>query len=144
MARHSVAGAFTYAFLIALVVCLAGFSAAVSAAPTAPVTQAEHDKAQLLERVERYWRARELNDIHTAFELEAAAWPRGWLTPMLAARMGLSIRDVSFELLEYSEDAAVFRLEGRVEVGAMGFVPQTSQDRWIRIDGEWFHDTPEP
>jgi hypothetical protein len=105
----------------------------------------EADTAALLERAERYWRARELNDIHTVFELEVAASTRGgWLTPMLMARMGMSIRDVELQLLEIADERATFEVKGMVEVGAMGFVPQTAQDRWIRVDGQWLHETAEP
>ena len=50
--------------------------------------QVQSDEEQLMERAEAYWQARELRDAHTVFELESAAEPRGWLTPLGATRIG--------------------------------------------------------
>lgn len=102
------------------------------------------DDDHVLEKVRTYWSAREINDLHTAYGMEAAALPGGWLTLALMQRIGLPVRDVSVELLEQGPEEARFRVRADVEIGVLGFVPQEVTERWIRIEGDWYRDTPRP
>ena len=99
----------------------------------------------LEERVQSYWTARSINDLHTLYNLESAAQPGGWLTPDQYQRIGgLPVRDVEVVDTKIDGDQAKVTLQGRVAVGSLGWVPQQITQQWIRIDDAWYHQTPAP
>lgn len=99
--------------------------------------------ATLEQRVREYWEARQINDIPTFYRLEAAALPGGGLTPDQYQRIvGLPVRDVKILQIKVEDGKAEVQIEGKVEVGALGWTPQTTTDSWILVDGQWYRQTP--
>lgn len=99
----------------------------------------------LEQRVQRYWLARSINDLPTIYNLESAAQPGGWLTPDQYPQIsGLSVRDVRIVETKVEGERALVKLEGKVEVGTLGWMPQPLTEEWILMDGEWYHQTPKP
>lgn len=99
----------------------------------------------LEERVQRYWTARSANDLQTVYNLESGSLPGGGLTPDQYRKLGgLPIRNV--EILETRVDGvqAEIKIKGQVAVGSMGWMPQTLRQKWVLINGEWYHQTPKP
>lgn len=99
----------------------------------------------LEQRVQRYWAARSANDLPTVYGLESAAQPDGWLTPDQYQQIsGLPIREVRIMETKVESERASVKLAGKVEVGALGWMPQPLTDEWVLIDGEWYHQTRKP
>lgn len=96
----------------------------------------------LEQRVQRYWAARAINDLYTVYHLESAALPGGWLTPDQYQRMvGLPVRDVKILETKIEGDQATIKLQGQIAVGALGWVSQPLDEKWLLINGEWYHQT---
>ncbi|MCC6134673.1 MAG: hypothetical protein IT491_04755 [Gammaproteobacteria bacterium] len=96
----------------------------------------------LEQRVRQYWEARQINDILTYYHLESATLPGGKLTPdKYRLAVGLPVRDVKIQNIKVEGDKAEVQLEGKVEVGALGWVPQPLTDVWVLVNGEWYHRT---
>jgi len=38
-------------------------------------------------------------------------------------------------------NAAIVKIEGRVTVGALGWMPQALDEKWVLINDEWYHQT---
>lgn len=99
----------------------------------------------LEQRVQRYWAARASNDIQTVYSLESAALPGGWLTPDQHRSLGgLPVRDVKILETRIEGDRAEVKIQGQVGVGSLGWMPQTLGSTWVLINGEWYHQTPNP
>jgi hypothetical protein len=98
----------------------------------------------LEQRVQRYWTARSINDVHTVYGLESAARPGGWLTPDKYQQLGgLPVRDIKIVKTQVEGDKAMVMLQGEVAVGTLGWMPQTLTENWVLIEGEWYHQTPQ-
>ena len=96
----------------------------------------------LEQRVQRYWTARAANDLQTVYGLESASLPGGWLTPDQYKRLGgLPVRDVKILETKIDGNAASVKIEGRVTVGALGWMPQALDEKWVLINDEWYHQT---
>ena len=96
----------------------------------------------LEQRVRQYWEARQINDILTYYHLESATLPGGKLTPdKYRLAVGLPVRDVKIQNIKVEGDKADVQLVGKVEVGALGWVPQPLTDVWVLVNGEWYHRT---
>lgn len=96
----------------------------------------------LEQRVQRYWAARAANDLQTVYGLESASLPGGWLTPDQYKRLGgLPVRDVKILETKIEGNAAIVKIEGRVAVGTLGWMPQTLDEKWVLINDEWYHQT---
>lgn len=99
----------------------------------------------LEQRVQRYWAARTANDLQTVYSLEAAALPGGWLTPDQYKRLGgLPVRDVKILETKIEGESAQVKVEGRVAVGSLGWMPQALDEQWVLVNGEWYHQTHKP
>lgn len=99
----------------------------------------------LEERVQRYWTARSINDLHTLYSLESAARPGGWLTPDKYKQLGgLPVREIKVMETKVEGDKAKVTLQGQVAVGTLGWMPQTLTEEWVLIEGEWYHQTRQP
>ena len=97
----------------------------------------------LEQRVREYWEARQINDIPTYYRLESAALPGGGLTPdKYRAIAGLPVREVKVLNIKVENDRAEVKIEGKIEVGALGWTPQTVTDTWVLVNGEWYRQTP--
>jgi hypothetical protein len=119
--------------LMALVMTLAVLSGVVVAGES------------LEERVQRYWTARSINDLHTLYSLESAARPGGWLTPDQYKQLGgLPVREVKVVETKVEGDKATVTLQGQVAVGTLGWMPQTLTEEWVLIEGEWYRQTRQP
>jgi len=98
----------------------------------------------LEQRVQRYWTARSINDVHTVYSLESAARPGGWLTPDKYQQLGgLPVREIKVVETKVEGDKATVTLQGQVAVGTLGWMPQTLTEEWVLIEGEWYHQTPQ-
>lgn len=99
-------------------------------------------EATLRERVERYWAARQVRDVRTLYELESAAQPGGWLKLENAmSLMGLPVRNVKLQEVRIEGERAVTKISGDVMIGTLGWTPQTLEDPWVLLDGQWYHET---
>lgn len=99
----------------------------------------------LEQRVQRYWAARSANDLQTVYSLESAALPGGGLTPEQYRKVGgLPVRNVEILETKIDGDRAEIKIQGQVAVGSMGWMPQTLRQKWVLINGEWYHQTPKP
>lgn len=102
----------------------------------------EELEAALRQRVERYWSARQARDVKTIYELESAAQPGGWLKLENAMSLqGLPVRKVKIEEIRIEGEKAATKISGEVNVGTFGWTPQTLQDSWVLLNGQWFHET---
>lgn len=102
----------------------------------------EELKAALQQRVERYWAARQARDVRTMYEMESAAQPGGWLKLENAMSLqGLPVRKVRVEAVNIEAGQGKARISGEVLIGTMGWVPQTLEQTWVLIDGQWYHET---
>lgn len=99
----------------------------------------------LEQRVQRYWLARSINDLPTSYNLESAAQPGGWLTPDQYQQIGgLPVRQVQMTETKVEGERALVKLEGKVEVGTLGWIPQSLTEEWVLMEGEWYRQTPKP
>ena len=125
--------------VVALVLIGGLFVAMDGYAAADPVVDA---KTALEQRATKYWVARQARDIRTQYDLESAALPGGWLTPdKMMALAGLPVKNVKIEEITIDGDHGKVRLGGNVLVGTLGWVPQTLEQTWVLIDGQWYHET---
>lgn len=117
-----------------------------TAAPAAgQAASPEELKTALQERVERYWAARQARDVRTLYELESAARPGGWLKLENAMSLqGLPVRKVKVEEVRIEGEKGVTRISADVMIGTIGWTPQTIEDPWVLLDGQWYHETYRP
>jgi len=102
----------------------------------------EELEAALRQRAERYWAARQARDVKTLYEMESAAQPGGWLKLEDAMSLrGLPVRKVKIEAIQIEAERASVKISGEVSVGTFGWTPQTLQDPWVLLNGQWFHET---
>jgi len=103
----------------------------------------EELEAALRQRAERYWAARQARDVRTLYEMESAAQPGGWLKLEEAMSLrGLPVRKAKIEAIQIEGERASIKISGEVSVGTFGWTPQTLQDPWVLLNGQWFHETP--
>jgi hypothetical protein len=99
----------------------------------------------LKDRVNRYWAAREAGDVRALYDLESAARPGGWLKLEQAMTLqGLPVRRVKVDEVRIEGEKAITRIRAEVTIGTMGWVPQTINDPWVLLDGQWYHETYRP
>lgn len=111
-----------------------------SSGASQPAATSEELKAALRQRVERYWAARQARDVRTMYEMESAAQPGGWLKLENAMSLqGLPVRKVRVEAVNIEAGQGKARISGEVLIGTMGWVPQTLEQTWVLIDGQWYH-----
>ena len=107
-----------------------------------PTATPEELKTALRQQAERYWAARQARDVRTLYEMESAAQPGGWLKLENAMSLqGLPVRKVRVEEINIEDEQGKVRISAEVLVGTMGWVPQTMDDPWILINGQWLHKT---
>lgn len=127
--------------LVALIVVLAGFlgfrhwQAGQEAA----------SEAGLRERVNDYWEAVVLNNVHARYEMEASQH-EGQLDPFdyYLKTMSGKTRIVAYQIdtIEIQGDAAIAKLDVEKTFPALGAqsYPGKVTNHWIRLDGQWYHD----
>ncbi|HDL08579.1 MAG TPA: hypothetical protein ENG35_07585 [Desulfobacteraceae bacterium] len=104
----------------------------------------------LLKRAMEYWNARSLNDLATAYKMESAALPGGWLRPFDMAAFGAGLKLLKVEVTDAVVEGkkGVVTVKADVQVLSMRgpgiFHGSTTKDQWIMIDGEWYHKTYKP
>ena len=54
---------------------------------------------------------------------------------------GLPVRKVRVEAVNIEAGQGKARISGEVLIGTMGWVPQTLEQTWVLIDGQWYHGT---
>lgn len=123
--------------ILASVSCLA-----MDQATETKVQPNEDTKTLLERRVAEYWAARQIRDVRTLYDMESGSLPGRGLTPDKAIDLaGLRVRKVKTEVISISGDQAKVRVDGEVIIGTFGWVPQTLEDQWVLIDGQWYHET---
>ncbi len=116
-------------------------SVTAPAAANQPI-KPEELEAALRQRIERYWAARQSRDVRTLYEMESAAQPGGWLKLENAMSLqGLPVRNVKIEEVRIEGERAMTKISGEVVIGTFGWTPQTLQDPWVLLNGQWFHET---
>jgi hypothetical protein len=109
---------------------------------TGQSNQSDKPDTVLQQRIDTYWAARQSRDITTVYQLESAAQPGGWLKLENAMSLaGLPIRKVKIEGLQIEGDRANVKITAEVNIGTLGWMPQSIQDNWILLSGQWFHET---
>ena len=117
-------------------------NAAAEPATNAAEPAAIDTKALLEQRATQYWKARQARDIRTQYDMESAALPGGWLTPDKAMTVGgLLVRKVTIKDISIDGDHAKVRVSADVMVGTLGWTPQTLEQAWVLINGQWYHET---
>lgn len=109
----------------------------------------EQSEAALRQRVDAYWQARQINDAPTIYRMEAGSLD-GSLAPGGVASSVFSLRNVQIGQVTHDHEAGEAGVEIVAEVmmatpGFMGrWLKQKIVDRWVRIDGQWYHRTVRP
>lgn len=103
------------------------------------------DGASLKERVQAYWVARETGDDKTVYAMESAARPGGWLTLIVASQRGLGLPVGKVEIgdIHVDGESAEAQISADVRVGSLRPIRSTIVDRWVQIEGVWYHRTPD-
>jgi hypothetical protein len=106
-----------------------------------------HGEAALLERAQKYWEAIRINDLSTAYYLEAET-VNGQLAPdEVKVNQGWGMRLYSFRLGKASIDGKTAEVEMSREFfmneSSEPFEGRTIKDRWTFINNQWYHGTPE-
>lgn len=105
-------------------------------------------REQLLQRVNEYWEAMRLNDLHTVYRLEAAA-AEGKLRPDEAYRGnpdGIRILHHENEVVEINGNFATVKVNTKItfpELDGKEITGGVTNESWVRIKGDWYHDTPD-
>lgn len=101
-------------------------------------------REQLLKRAEAYWEARRINDLHTIYNMEAAA-VEGRMTPdqLGKAPFGrISLVAYEFREIKIEGDNASIIVDLEITIpefkGTSVSGPSTT-DRWTFINGDWYH-----
>lgn len=134
---------------LCLVLALA-LTAACSGLSPQPRELSEADIAALEERVRARWQTLIDKDFEAAYEFASpnyrAVFSKGMFIRNFSYTLDWQLTAV--EVLAYDADAAVASVAVRVmskstkqtSVSAQfGFVPTTVRERWVSIDGEWWH-----
>lgn len=110
--------------------------------------QKENPEQALLERAQIYWAARESRDLSTVYKMESAGLPGGWLTPFGASNIGagIFISNARVEDIKVEGEKGIVTVSADIRVATMvntrmGTFRSTLPDNWVRIDGEWYHET---
>jgi hypothetical protein len=103
----------------------------------------------LLKRAMEYWNARSLNDLATAYKMESAALPGGWLKPFDMAAFGAGLKlhkvEVTDAVIEGEKGVVTVKADVRVlSMRGTGVFHSSTKDQWVMIDGEWYHKTYKP
>lgn len=102
------------------------------------------DRAALLERARAYWRAVQAGDFAQAWPYEDISRDPNWTLQSYLRRVG----GIVYHEVEVLRVASIEGDEAVVEVRQRYSVPLArlkdatgvAQDRWRRIDGQWYHD----
>lgn len=106
-----------------------------------------HSEAELLRRATMYWEAVRVNDLQTAYSLEAEA-AAGLLQPHEVA----STQDWGRRLVGYELGGVIYsRNHAEIEISKEITLPDSMQtkmypgrkDIWTFVNGQWFHGEPE-
>ena len=97
----------------------------------------------LVKRVETYWQARAVRDLHTMYKMESAARPGGWMTPD-QMRAGWPVRNVRVLELKQDGDSAIAKVSVEMQKVLLPWKPKTLDDPWVLIEGTWYHKTHDP
>jgi hypothetical protein len=113
--------------------------------------QTKNPEQALLERAQIYWAARESRDLHTVYKMESAGLPGGWLTPYNASSIGagIFISNARVDDIKVEGEKGIVTVSADIRIATMvntgmGTFRSTLPDTWVRIDGEWYHETKKP
>lgn len=124
------------------IVALGLVSALFVVLETTAASNAVDAKPALEQRIAKYWAARQIRDIKTLYEMESGSLPGKGLTLDKAMGLaGLRVKNVKTQEIAIDGERATVQLKGDVLIGALGWTPQTLQETWVLIDGQWYHET---
>lgn len=125
-----------FALILTTTLCLAMDQVETKVKPN------EDTKVLLERRIAEYWAARQVRDVRTLYDMESGSLPGRGLTPDRAMDLvGLRVRNVKTEVISIDSDRAKVRVKGEVVIGTFGWAPQTLEEQWVLIDGQWYHET---
>jgi hypothetical protein len=98
-------------------------------------------EARLMERAHAYWSALQAGDFATMYGLEAGARDGTLSAEKLRNSVGRSrLLKYAFKEVKIEQDYAGIKVERTFSVANIrGSVPTTQQDRWMFIEGDWYH-----
>lgn len=110
--------------------------------------QSRHSEARLLERVNAYWTARVVNDLATAYELEAETASGNLLPHEVKKGVDYGVRLTGYEVGEVSYYEGHAEVQVKLQMTWPDSRAQTRwkpphKDLWTFTHGQWFHGAPE-
>ncbi|MEW6694986.1 MAG: hypothetical protein AB1371_08580 [Pseudomonadota bacterium] len=122
---------------------LAAAAAAVGLLGCATPAVESNDPTALLERARAYWNAIRTNDLVTAWQYEAISRDPNWSLPNYLKRVGgiqyheVQVRSVKAQQQDRAEVEVYQRFS--VPLARLRDQEATIVDRWVRIEGRWYH-----
>lgn len=105
----------------------------------------KHSEEALLRRANQYWEAIKLNDLVTAYKLEAETVNGGLLPHDVELKHDWGIRIVNFKLgsVQYFDDYATIELSTEITLpdSTKTRNRRPVEDVWTFTKGQWFHGT---
>jgi hypothetical protein len=110
--------------------------------------RSRHSEARLLERANTYWGARVVNDLATAYELEAEAVSGNLLPHEVKKGVDYGVRLTGYEVGTVSYYEGHAEVQVKLQVTWPDSKTQTRwkpaiKDLWTFTHGQWFHGAPE-
>ncbi len=106
-------------------------------------------KEALLSRASAYWESIRINDLVTAYQMEAETIAGTFLPHEVALRRNFDMRLVSYVLGDavfLDDNSAEIAINGRytmMEFGGQDFPVGGAKDYWTYMNGNWYHGHPE-
>ncbi|NBY21683.1 MAG: hypothetical protein EBQ73_02185 [Gammaproteobacteria bacterium] len=102
-------------------------------------------RKNLVERINQYWVAKQVNDVRTIYEMESAKLD-GTMTPSDANYYNsgnVYVNSFEVEDIQYQDDSAIVTINRQLtfdDLQGKEF-SNRGEDRWILIEGQWYHDS---
>ncbi|MEZ5555145.1 hypothetical protein [Haliea sp.] len=133
-----------------LMACVLTLASGCGTAPGKPQTLSPAEVAALEDRVRGRWQAIIDRDFEAAYEFASPNYRAVFSKSMFIRNFSYSLdwQLTAVEVLAYDAEAAVASVAVRVmskpikqtSVSAQfGFMPSTVRERWVSINGEWWH-----
>tara|TARA_R110000772_G_scaffold54227_1_gene123831 strand:+ start:114749 stop:115186 length:438 start_codon:yes stop_codon:yes gene_type:complete len=137
-------------FAALLMACLLTLASGCGTVPGKPQTLSPAEVAALEDRVRGRWQAIIDRDFEAAYEFASPNYRAVFSKSMFIRNFSYSLdwQLTAVEVLAYDAEAAVASVAVRVmskpikqtSVSAQfGFMPSTVRERWVSINGEWWH-----
>ena len=110
--------------------------------------QRNHSIESLMYRAEQYWEAIRVNDLQTAYNLEAETKAGTFLPHEVEVNPEWGLKVVQFKITNEEVKGDLGQIDVTTlltmrEFGGKTFPGGIKKDIWTFMDGEWFHGTPQ-